>query len=87
MVAAVHGHQPISVVRRAELLYAAAKDVVHSDLSIGGLADGVRGRGLAAWVRPHLEDDSPENIRAVARTFLRSAVDEALMGPPVRGSH
>jgi hypothetical protein len=64
---------------RAELLYRVARESGLDEVTLGTVVGSVRGRQLASWVRPHLEDPTGENIQETSRELITSAVDEALM--------
>ncbi|MCW2760095.1 MAG: HtpX-like protease [Marmoricola sp.] len=75
----MHGHVPADIRSRAEMLYRVASEAEHGEVNLATVVGSVRGRQLASWVRPHLEDPSPENIRETSHRLVQSAVDEALM--------
>ena len=75
----LHGHEPRRTRETAEVLYRAAREIEHAEVSIGTLAASVRGRRLASYVRPILEEPSGEDIREASLELLRSAVEEALI--------
>ena len=75
----LHGHEPAEVRARAEMLYRVAREAELREVTLGTVVGSVRGRQLASWVRPHLEDPTGENIRETSRALITSAVDEALM--------
>lgn len=75
----LHGHEPAEVRARAEVLYRAAREAELQEVTLGTVIGSVRGRQLAQWVRPHLDDPSGEDIQETSRELITSAVDEALM--------
>lgn len=77
--ALLDGHEPAEVRSRAQVLYRAAQEAEHAQISLGTVVGSVRGRQLARWVRPHLAVASGEHIRATSAELVTSAVDEALM--------
>ncbi len=59
----LHGHAPRHTRETAQVLYRAAREIEHAEVSIGTLAASVRGRRLASYVRPILEEPTGEDIR------------------------
>ncbi len=75
----LQGHEPADVRARAEMLYRVAAAAEHCEIDLRTVVGSVRGRQLASWIRPHLEDDSGNNLREAGRDLMQSAVDEALI--------
>lgn len=75
----LRGHEPADVRARAEMLYRVAAAAEHREIDLRAVVGSVRGRQLASWIRPHLEDPSGDNIMEAGRDLVQSAVDEALM--------
>ncbi|MET0999178.1 MAG: M48 family metallopeptidase [Marmoricola sp.] len=73
------GHEPADVRARAEMLYRVAAEAEHRQIDLRTVVGSVRGRQLASWLRPHLEDPSADNITQAGRDLMQAAVDEALM--------